>query len=512
MAYRYYLTRLSKTEAELYSVAYKSIKETAQSFRLDASVASANKIIRAVVLDHPELHYFEGKWKAAVSERGILVIPNYKKEGNRTTVDALIDKATELICRDSNGSVEEKIKKVYDWILENVRYSRGRNDQTVEGVFVDKNAVCKGIAKAFQLLMNRLGIPSLLVKGTIDGNTPHIWNIVCIDRRFYHVDVTMGYSCFRGIFHGSNRNKHYPCFLVSDKTISLTHKKFCEDVPACTEDFDIERFLTERLCIPDKLKKYGSLCYLDKGSTCTVLQIRDGTKRYALKVIEAGRNAYRYRRASAELEKLKLLENCNGVVKLEDYVVNEDGIYLLMPYCKPLSVRRRERDFDSIKDTLKLGMDILEAMAGCRAKEVFHLDIQPKNIYFDESGRAVLGDFGGAAFAWELKRLNPRLGTLAFMAPEVYHMGLYGETSELYSLGIVLYSLLNCAKLPFTEQLDLETAIRWRLGGTELPKPSACDEALWQIIDRMCCYHQKDRYATYEEAKEALQKALAQLL
>ena len=377
---------------------------------------------------------------------------------------------------------------------------------------VEKRAVCKGIAKTFQLMMNRMAIPSYLMEGTIDGLIPHIWNVVYINNQFYHIDVTMGYEMFASLFAGLNRNKHYPCFLVSDKTIAETHKMYNENFPLCSFDFDIDDFLVQLLCVPREFDRYGKLKYLDKGSTCTVFGAFHLNSRYVLKVVAAYNNPEMFRGACLELEKLQMLAHCQGITKLVDSVVSEDNVsvYMLMDYYKSLTIRRKETGFDSVKHTLLLGVDLLNAMINCRNRGIYHLDIQPKNIYFDENDRAVLGDFSGAIFDKELKSLKPKRGTLAFMAPEVYSAGDYGQTSEIYSLGIVLYSLLNNARLPFADSNNLNVAMRIRLDGTELPRPCHCETDIWECIRKMCVFNPSDRYQTYEDVKEDLERIFSE--
>ena len=250
------------------------------------------------------------------------------------------------------------------------------------------------------------------------------------------------------------------------------------------------------------------LAYLDKGSTCTVLKATNNKSEYALKVIEASEDESKYQHACAELEKMKLLANYSNFVSLVDNFVSVENktVYILTDYYKPLTIRRKEKDFETINGTLNLGIDILTSLINCRNKGIYHLDIQPKNIYFDRFGKAVLGDFGNAVFESELSALKPKRGTIAFMAPEVYHRGIYGQASEIYSLGIVMYSLLDEALLPFTIENTPEVAIKMRLNGKKLPPPHNCNDDLWKCINKMCAYNVDERYATYEDALSVLEK------
>lgn len=355
--------------------------------------------------------------------------------------------------------------------------------------------------------MNKLNIPSFLIEGTLDGKSSHVWNVVFVNNKFYHVDVTIGHQRFSSLFSGMDRNRHYPCFMVSDKTINTTHMIYRNYFPACSEDFDLNQYFVESLKIPKYFKKYGMLAYLDKGSTCTVLKVTNNKSEYVLKVIETRDDGSKYQYACAELEKMKLLANCNIVNLVDSFVSLENKtVYILMDYYKPLTIRRKEENFETIKGTLNLGIDILTSLINCRNKGIYHLDIQPKNIYFDRFGKAVLGDFGNAVFESELSALKPKRGTIAFMAPEVYHRGIYGQASEIYSLGIVLYSLLNESLLPFTNENTPEVSIKMRLSGEKLPPPHNCNDDLWNCINKMCVYNVDERYATYEDALSVLEK------
>lgn len=510
MEYKYYLSQLDDKEADIYSFIYNELLVHANSFEVEAPTEIIDKVIKSIMLDNPELFWFEGKWKAIYEGNNVRVIPKYKMRINYKKISEFIENEVSVVLKKCGGSDIDNIKIVYDWLQTNIQYCYTDNDQTIEGVFTEKKAVCKGISKAFQLFMNNLNIPSFLIEGTIDGQTSHVWNVVFVNNNFYHVDVAIGYQRFSALFNRMNRNRHYPCFMVSDATINATHMICRGCFPKCLEDFDLDHYFVEFLDIPEKLKRYGTFTYLDKGSTCTVLKAINNKSEYALKVIQASEDESKYRHSCAELKKMKTLVDCDSVIHLVDNFVSEQTktVYILTDYYKSLTIRRKEENFETIKGTLNLGLDILNSLINCRNKGIYHLDIQPKNIYFDKFGKAVLGDFGNAVFESELRNLKPKRGTLAFMAPEVYHKGIYGQASEIYSLGIVLYSLFNEALLPFTNENTPETAIKMRLSGEKLQSPRTCNGELWDFINKMCAYNINERFVTYEDALLGIKKIL----
>lgn len=513
MEYRFYGSFLTEQDVLCYDYIYAKLLTFTPAFYVRASTEQIHRVMKAILLDHPELFFFEGKWRGELCREGVRVMPKYKLRDDHEQLVAYIEERVSQILKLCTGSLIHKIKVVYDWFLDHVKYTRWEKDQTIEGSLIYRKAVCKGIAKGFQLLMNRLQIPSYLVEGTLDGKSSHIWNVVLAEGKAYHVDVTMGYEEFRHLFRGMSRNRHYPCFLVSDTRIRMTHKLYGEGYCSCHEDLDFDRFMVAELGIPERMQTYGEVKYLDRGATATVFSAGVPEPKYVIKVICCRGNKAVKAGALAELEKLRLLTDTDGIVPLIEWGFSEekDNAYLLLPYCKSLPVVRREPNFDPLIHTLIMGYHILDTMIRCRDLGIYHLDIQPKNIYFRRDGRAILGDFGCARFTHELDQLPPSVGTVAFMAPEVYHNGVYSQASEIYALGIVMYSLMNHARLPFSELGNTQKGITHRLSGGAIPPPRNMDPVLWKSIEKMCSYQCSNRFSTYEEAQNAISHVLRKL-
>lgn len=101
-----------------------------------------------------------------------------------------------------------------------------------------------------------------------------------------------------------------------------------------------------------------------------------------------------------------------------------------------------------------------------------------------------------------------RIGTYKYMAPEVFKGQAYGSTADIYSLGIVLYWLLNDRRMPFVAAqsnplLDGEAQSR-RLSGEPLPPPVHGSAALKQLVLKACAYDPKNRFTTAAEMLHAL--------
>lgn len=220
----------------------------------------------------------------------------------------------------------------------------------------------------------------------------------------------------------------------------------------------------------------------------------------------------------AEIKVMETLKNKEGIVGYEEYGILEDNsqnpsfrlILIRMKLMQPLNkvLRLQESDF-SKDEVLQLGMDLLSALIECKKQNIVHRDIKPANVFVTPEGRYLLGDFGSAKIL-ERTMMASHKGTLAYMAPEIAAGQSFNSTVDLYSLGLLMYQLLNHHRLPFLEEdfkfSDMEAATEKRLRGVPLPPPLQADKALGAIICKMCAFSPKDRFSSAKECKAALEE------
>ena len=142
---------------------------------------------------------------------------------------------------------------------------------------------------------------------------------------------------------------------------------------------------------------------------------------------------------------------------------------------------------------IKLGTDILTALEVCQKYHVVHRDIKPENIFVSATGDFKLGDFG---IARELERTMSgfsKKGTYSYMAPEMYKGEKYDSRVDIYSLGIVLYRLMNHNRLPFMSlekqfitYRDKENALNKRVAGEQMSAPVDAGTQFARIIMKAC--------------------------
>ena len=101
------------------------------------------------------------------------------------------------------------------------------------------------------------------------------------------------------------------------------------------------------------------------------------------------------------------------------------------------------------------------------------------------------------------------------MAPEVYKEEEYNSSVDIYSLGIVMYRLLNDNRAPFLpaypspiKHSDRESALVKRISGVSLPAPKNASGRLAEIVLKACAYSPKDRYSSPIQMRQELEAIL----
>ena len=198
-----------------------------------------------------------------------------------------------------------------------------------------------------------------------------------------------------------------------------------------------------------------------------------------------------------------------NVVSCDDFriVPHDDNIgwdiFIKMELLTPLTKALGKQPDD--EQAIQIAKDICNALILCKKYGIVHRDIKPQNIFISKNGDYKLGDFG-IAKTIEKTSGGTKIGTYKYMAPEVYNNQPYNHTADIYSLGLVLYWILNERRLPFMPlpptpavASQEEDARAKRFVGMPIPAPAHGSEKLKQIVLRACAFDPKDRYQSASE-------------
>ena len=224
-----------------------------------------------------------------------------------------------------------------------------------------------------------------------------------------------------------------------------------------------------------------------------------------------------------EIALMSRLKGHSNIVSYEDHQIipHEDGIgwdiLIRMELLKPINDALRQNKSFTRAEVIRLGTDLCRALEVCGQYNIIHRDIKPANIFISDTGDYKLGDFGVARIASASTGASTRAGTVNYMAPEVFRGEKYTANVDIYSLGLVMYQLLNANRMPFYPPYPqpitfsaAEQARARRLAGEALPLPSGAQDALGQLVCKACAPDPAQRFAgplALRKALEALPQA-----
>lgn len=284
----YYYSKLN-TKAQMFYrklVSYFNNGEASVKAPLFMSTEDVADIVKAVSYDHPELFYVDFRHLSFLKiPAGIVYQARYRIPSSmRPSIIANIEKKLTSVI-DSLNALEmrselEKFRAIHNYLVKNTNYNfaAARNPDSypsaysIEGVLLERQAVCEGISKAFKLICDRLSINALIAYGvsSLDGigaDMPHAWNIVEINGEYSHIDVTWDI----GVSEPCKRTR-YDYFCISDDWLKADHE--FEGYPECsTNEYTYFRQCNRIIDSPAKLQKLIEY------------ELKNGSKEFYFKII-----------------------------------------------------------------------------------------------------------------------------------------------------------------------------------------------------------------------------------
>ena len=228
-----------------------------------------------------------------------------------------------------------------------------------------------------------------------------------------------------------------------------------------------------------------------------------------------------------EIRIMEALRGAPNIVSIDDFYFRKgtdtSSLYVRMErltsFVDVMSAHQRNGTQFTIAEVLKIGKDICTALTYCEQRNIIHRDIKPANLFVDKFGDYKVGDFGASK---RMETINPTntmtgIGTISYMAPEIFAGRSYNNTVDIYALGLVLYQLLNNGRIAFmpaygqnTSQ-EIDAANYRRLQGEALPPLvgiRVCGDTISSRLDgvirRACDPDSSRRYRTAKEFHDAL--------
>jgi eukaryotic-like serine/threonine-protein kinase len=264
----------------------------------------------------------------------------------------------------------------------------------------------------------------------------------------------------------------------------------------------------------DRVDQYVIERKLGAGGFATVYRARhESGREVALKILnaEAALDKSVLRRFMREAEAVQVIDHPN-IVEVLAYGDHARQPYIVMELLsgENLAERIERKGPMEPEEAVVMLVEVTLALARAHDHDIVHRDLKPENLFLSTSGVRVL-DFGIAKFhksaPGELKTATRAIiGTLHTMSPEQCRSSKVDLRSDVYSLGVVAYYMLD-GKYPFARWKDLEIAVAHL---RELPPPlrearPEVPASLAEIVHRCLEKDPARRYQSMRELRDALQ-------
>lgn len=476
--------------------------------------------IRWVMRDNPDIFWFAHQYHYDEASFTIHFQYTFSPERVKTIQQSINDVIENDLCIEyvKKLNLQEQVAYIYKWLVTYCTYNaNSAYNQSIYSVFVRRNSVCTGYAKAAQYLFNLLGIESRLVFGRLHNDKEdgrHCWNLVKVDNEYYHFDACFGDSILDNVAIKSGVQEllklngiNYNFLCVSTDEILRT--RTIEDIttlPDCPNSWS--KTLINSLALI-KLKQRGDIkgCLLSHIGSSADIYLCSKDKNTVLKVFRPNNKTI----SQEEYHYMQQTKGCRHLLQCnEDYTDishNTVAIQQSTPIVDLLCSHYYEL---SLKGLIKMATDVAKAWKECQERGVLYRDIHVCNIYRSNDGTFKLGDLGSCTNDFDIEET---VGNQWFMAPETFVSGIFTEASAVYSISMVMYFILNNLRPTFWTQGCEDEALQKRMNGHNLPTPTSCinlpphiKTKLDQFFTKVSVSSQKERISSIAEFIYELEK------
>ena len=186
------------------------------------------------------------------------------------------------------------------------------------------------------------------------------------------------------------------------------------------------------------------------------------------------------------------------IINIHDVVSEGEKEYIVMEYVEGVTLKDYlENNKLSLNAVLEIGVRLADAVQHAHSKHIIHCDLKPQNILIDKNLNPKIADFGIAKMVSNQTMVytSTVMGSVHYLSPEQATGRQVTASSDVYSLGVVLFEMLT-GKVPF----DGETAVAVAMMHAEKQVPPLSDyladvpEGLQAILDKALAKNPADRY------------------
>lgn len=462
--------------------------------------------IRWVIRNNPDIFWFAHQYHFDEETGAIQLHYTFSKERVESIQQSIYDVIQNDFCLDyvKKLKVHEQVSYVYKWLVTYCNYNaNSAYNQSIYSVFVRRNSVCTGYAKAAQFLFNLLGIESRLVFGRLHNDKSdgrHCWNVINIDGMHYHFDACLGDSALDTIAQISGVQHLIKCdginlnFLCVS-TCEILKSRSIEDIdslPSCEHSWSISLRETAGQIVVKRRESIQGCLLSDIGSSADIfLCAKD--KHTILKVFRP----YSKTACSEEYSYMLKTKGCQHMLQCNERYTDIAHDIIAIEQSTPLLDLLCSSYYKlSLKGLIKIAVDVATAWNECRERGVLYRDIHICNIYRTNDGTFKLGDYGSCTTDFNRKEI---VGNQWFMPPETFTVGIFTEASAVYSISMVMYFILNDLQPVFWLRNQDNEALRKRIHGVKFPLPVRSNDLPSSLNEKIEVFFHKISASSPEE-------------
>lgn len=267
--------------------------------------------------------------------------------------------------------------------------------------------------------------------------------------------------------------------------------------------------MAKTIKLPADLRDWKVTSFVGEDNGCEVYKVsrkidKNTAQNAILRHAFVGKSNYTDERAEYFTEEADFIESVkelDGVSNYLDVYVQDNqnkkncDLYIFTEELTSLEELMKTKTFAE-DEVVDFGIQMSEMLETLEAKNIFHGNISPKNIFVTADGRYKIGGFTD---------FEGKIADTSFVAPEVYKQENVDYTTDIYSVGIIMYAMCNGGKIPFeSDSCDRKNACEERFSGKAVTAPSEGDEKLKSVIVIACQPNNTNRWKNAGNIKNAL--------
>lgn len=208
----YYYHQLNEVQKEDYQKIYYALTTFQENVPLKTTSSDeVSLILENVMNDHPELYYvgYEYSYHVEDDHDILMFYPEFlmTQEDVQKMYENIKSETQSIVEKAKMGKTDlDKMEILYRYLIENVEYQENKDDQIMTGALLGKKSVCAGYARAYQYLLNQIGIGATYVSGEtrdkVEGeNNSHAWVMIRVGDDYYYSDPTWGDNIEKDMEH-----------------------------------------------------------------------------------------------------------------------------------------------------------------------------------------------------------------------------------------------------------------------------------------------------------------------